>query len=159
MAAEQVPMTQEGYDRLNAELNNLRSNERPAVIEAIAEARAHGDLKENAEYHAAREKQGIIEARIKDLEDKLTRANVVDLKSITSDQVRFGARVTIVDEESGDEKTYQIVGDIEADLASGRISMSSPIAKALLGKKLDDLVSIRVPAGVRECVITEVEYG
>jgi transcription elongation factor GreA len=159
MAAEQVPMTQEGFSRLQKELDNLRSVERPSVIEAIAEARSHGDLKENAEYHAAREKQGIVEARIKDLEDKLTRASVVDLTKVKTDQVRFGANVTIVDEESGDEKTYQIVGDIEADLSNGKISMSSPIAKALLGKKLDDVVSVRVPAGVRECVITEVEYG
>lgn len=156
---EQIPLTQEGHSKLSKELDNLRTVERPSVIEAIAEARSHGDLKENAEYHAAREKQGLIEARIAELEDKLSRANVIDMSNMDSDQVKFGARVTICDEESGEEKTYQIVGDIEADLNAGKISMSSPIARALLGKKIDDLVVLKVPAGQRECVITEVSYS
>ncbi len=158
MTTEQIPLTPEGYSRLKEELTKLRSVERPKVISDIAEARAHGDLKENAEYHAAKEKQGLVEARIAELEDKLSRANVIDFAGDTVDQVRFGARVTICDEETGEEKSYRIVGDLEADIASGKISLSSPIARALLGKRIDDLVSIRVPAGEKEYAIKGVSY-
>jgi transcription elongation factor GreA len=159
MATEQVPMTASGFDRLSKELEHLRSFERPKVIQEIADARAHGDLRENAEYHAAREKQSLIEGRIGELEDKLSRANIVKHDNDKDGVVRFGAYVTVSDEESGDEKSYQIVGDLEADLAAGRLSMSSPIAKALMGRKVDDLVEILVPKGKREFVITEVKYS
>ena len=155
---EQVPLTPEGYARLKQELENLRSKERPNVIAEIAEARSHGDLRENAEYHAAKEKQGMIEGRIAELEDKLGRANVIDPKIGPAGKVRFGARVTICDEDSGEEKTYQIVGDLEANLEQGKISMSSPIAKALMGRNIDDSVEIRVPKGVIEYAITEISY-
>jgi len=158
MATEQIPMTASGFERLSKELDHLRSFERPKVIQEIAEARSHGDLRENAEYHAAREKQSLIEGRIAELEDKLSRANIVKHDSDKDGIVRFGAYVTLSDEESGDEKSYQIVGDLEADLAAGRLSMSSPIAKALMGRKVDDLVEIQVPKGKREFVITEVKY-
>ena len=155
---EQVPLTPEGFQVLKAELENLRSKERPKVIADIAEARSHGDLRENAEYHAAKEKQGMIEGRIAELEDKLGRANIIDPKVGPSGQVRFGARVTICDEDTGEEKAYQIVGDLEANLEQGKISMSSPIAKALMGRKLDDVVEIRVPKGKKEYAITEITY-
>jgi transcription elongation factor GreA len=157
MATELIPMTAAGFERLSKELDQLRTVERPKVIQEIADARAHGDLRENAEYHAAREKQSMIEGRIAELEDKLSRKNI-----ITHDNddgvVRFGAYVTVTDEESGDEKRYQIVGDLEANLEAGRLSLNSPIAKALLGRKVDDLVEIQVPKGKKEFVITEVEY-
>ncbi len=155
---EQIPLTAEGYAELKAELDRLRSQERPRIIEEIAEARSHGDLRENAEYHAAKEKQGMIEARIGELEDKLSRANIIAQAADANGRVRFGAHVTICDEDSGEEKTYRIVGDLEANLDKGKISMSSPIAKALLGRKVDDTVEIRVPKGMKEFVITDVSY-
>ena len=155
---EQVPLTQEGWDSLSVELDRLKKVDRPQVIEDIAEARSHGDLKENAEYHAAREKQGMIEARIADLEDKLSRATIIKFEGQNTDTVKFGAFVTVSDENTGDEKTYRIVGDLEADITTNKISLSSPIAKALIGKKVDDLVEVRVPKGNLEYVILEIRF-
>lgn len=158
MTTETIPFTPEGYEELKAELTNLKSVERPKVIEEIAEARAHGDLKENAEYHAAREKQSFIEGRITILDDHIARANILDFSNETPDQVKFGAFVTVEDEE-GEEKTLRIVGDLEADIERNRISLGSPLAKALMGKKLDDFVEVKVPKGVKEYTIVNVTYG
>ncbi len=159
MAIETVPFTQAGYDRLQAQLENLKFVEKPQVIEEIAEARGHGDLKENAEYHAAREKQGIIEARIRELEDQLTRGVVITNDGDQdNNRVRFGAKVHLEEEESGEERIYQIVGDLEADIKNHSISISSPLAKALLGKKIDDLVQVRLPKGEFEYVVTGIQY-
>ena len=155
---ETIPLTKDGFATLSEELDDLKKVQRPAVIEQIAEARDHGDLKENAEYHAAREKQGFIEGRINQLEDQLSRAEVIDFSSESPSLVKFGAFVTVSDEESGDEKTYRIVGDLEADIATNKLSLSTPIAKALMGKKVDDLVEVRVPKGTLEYVITEINY-
>lgn len=152
-----VPFTKDGLHVLQKELENLKKVERPKIISEIAEARGHGDLKENAEYHAAREKQGFVEARISELEDKISRAHVIEVPA-SSDSIGFGAWVTLQDEETGDEKTYRIVGDLEADIEKDKISLGSPIAKALLGKKIDDLVEIRVPKGTREFVVLNLRY-
>jgi transcription elongation factor GreA len=154
---ETVPFTREGYRRLKVELDQLKSVERPKVIQEIAEARAHGDLSENAEYAAAREKQGFIEARIADLDDKLSRAQVIEYDDTVNNQVRFGAWVTVADED-GKQKHYRIVGDLEADLERGLISMSSPIARALMGKREGDLVEVRAPKGTAEYTIEAVRY-
>ena len=154
---EAVLFTPQGYEQIKAELADLKSNQRPKVIEEIAEARAHGDLKENAEYHAAREKQSFIEGRITLLDDQIARANVIDFSNEKPDRVKFGAFVTVEDEE-GEVKTYRLVGDLEADIANNRISMGSPIAKALLGKEMDDVVEVRVPKGTVEYTITNIEY-
>ena len=158
MSTEMIPFTQAGYDRLNAELENLKKVERPKVIEEIATARAHGDLKENAEYHAAREKQGFIEGRIAILEDQIARANVLSFEGKGVEDVRFSAIVTVEDLESGEERKLHIVGDLEADISEGRISIGSPLAKALLGKRVDDEVEVKVPKGIVEYLITSVEY-
>jgi len=156
MSVETVPMTQEGFDRISKELEQLKTKERPKIIQEIAEARSHGDLKENAEYHAAREKQGMIEARIALLEDRVARAEVFKPTGEQCTMVKFGVYVTIQDEDSGDKKRYQIVGELESDLSAGRISLNSPIAKALMGRKLDDSVEIQVPKGLREFLITAI---
>ena len=158
MATETVPFTKEGYQRLKVELDQLKSIERPKIIREIADARSHGDLSENAEYHAAKEKQGFIEARISDLDDKLSRAQVIEFELESGDQVKFGAWVTVTDEESGESKTYRIVGDLEANLERGMISLSSPIARALLGKREGDMVEVRAPKGVVEYTIMDVKY-
>lgn len=155
---EQIPVTADGFKRLTEELSRLKSEERPKIIEAIAEARSHGDLKENAEYHAAREKQGFIEARINFLEDRLSRGQVIAFDGTVPDSVRFGAWVRLEDEESGEEKKYRIVGDLEADIDNNMLSISSPMGKALLGKKIDDSVEIKVPKGVREYVVIHIDY-
>jgi transcription elongation factor GreA len=152
-------MTLKGSQRLRAELEQLKSVQRPAVINAIAEARAHGDLKENAEYHAAREQQGFIEGRIKQLEAELSHAQVIDVSTLNAgSRVVFGATVTLADVESGEEKRYQIVGDLEADIKQGLIAISSPLARALIGKHEGDLVEIDAPAGKREYELVEVAY-
>jgi transcription elongation factor GreA len=152
-------MTLKGSQRLRAELEQLKSVQRPAVINAIAEARAHGDLKENAEYHAAREQQGFIEGRIKQLEGELSHAQVIDVSTLNAgSRVVFGATVTLADVESGEEKRYQIVGDLEADIKQGLIAISSPLARALIGKHEGDLVEIDAPAGKREYELVEVAY-
>ena len=158
MTVENIPFTPEGYKDLQRELEHLKKVQRPKVIEAIAEARAHGDLKENAEYHAAREKQAFIEGRISLLEDQLSRGEVVKNDDLSAKTIRFGAWVTLQDEETGESKKYRIVGDLEADINKNRISLSSPIARAILGKKIDDEVEIRVPKGIKEYVIIKVEY-
>ena len=154
-----APMTVKGAQRLRAELEELKSVKRPAVIAAIAEARAHGDLKENAEYHAAREQQGFIEGRIKQLESELSNAQVIDVSRLNAgDRVVFGATVVLADTETDEEKTYQIVGDLEADIKLGLIAISSPVARALIGKHEGDTVTIDAPAGQREYEIIGVRY-
>jgi transcription elongation factor GreA len=154
-----VPLTKRGEKLLRDELTDLKSNQRPEVIQAIAEAREHGDLKENAEYHAAREQQGFIEARIKDIEAKLSNAQVIDVTALDANgKVVFGSTVKLVDLESDAEIAYQIVGDDEADLKAGRISFGSPVAKALIGKTEGDEVAVTVPGGVKEYEILSVSY-
>lgn len=157
--ADLVPFTKDGYERLSLELDQLKKVERPNIIEAIAIARSHGDLSENAEYTAAREKQGFIEARIADLDDKLSRAQVIEFEGQESDKIKFGATVGLSDEESGEQKTYQIVGHLEADIKQNKISLQSPLARALLGKNIDDLVEIKAPGGNKEYTVTEISYG
>ncbi|GAB3725833.1 transcription elongation factor GreA [Luteimonas pelagia] len=155
-----APITTRGAQRLRAELDELKSVKRPAVINAIAEARAHGDLKENAEYHAAREQQGFIEGRIKQLEAELSHAQVIDVAGLDAgDKVVFGATVQLADVESDEEKTYQIVGDLEADIKLGLIAISSPVARALIGKHEGDSVTIEAPGGTREFEIVSVSYA
>jgi len=153
------PITTKGAQRLRAELEELKSVKRPAVIQAIAEARAHGDLKENAEYHAAREQQGFIEGRIKQLEAELSNAQLIDVSTLNAgDKVVFGATVSLADVDGDEEKTYQIVGDLEADIKQGMIAISSPVARALIGKHEGDTVTIDAPAGQREYEIVSVRY-
>ena len=146
---ERVPMTVEGYKALETELQRLKSQERPRIIQAIAEARAHGDLSENAEYHAAKEAQGMNEAKVAELEDKLGRADVIDPTKLSGDSVKFGATVALVDEDTEEEVTYKLVGDLEADVKSGKVSISSPIARALIGKAVGDSVEVTTPKGSR----------
>ncbi len=154
---EKVPMLEEGYRALEAELKNLKSVERPAVVQAIEEARAHGDLSENAEYHAAKEKQGHIEGRIMELEGKISRAQVIDPTSLSGETIVFGATVTMLD-ENDDEVVYQIVGADEGDVKIGRISYQSPIARALIGKRVEDEVEVKAPGGERYYEITKIEF-
>ena len=155
----QYPMTARGAQLLREELNELKSVKRPRIIEAIAEAREHGDLKENAEYHAAREQQSFCEGRIQDIEGKLSNAQIIDVTKMTNNgKVIFGATVTIINMESEEETTYRIVGDDEADIKSNLISVNSPIARGLIGKELDDIVNIQTPAGKVEFEIVAVEY-
>lgn len=155
-----APLTTQGAQRLRAELEELKSVKRPAVISAIAEARAHGDLKENAEYHAAREQQSFIEGRIKQLEGELSHAQVIDVSTLNAgSKIVFGATVLLADAETGEEKRYQIVGDLEADIKLGLIAISSPVARALIGKHEGDIATIEAPAGIREYEIVEVGYG
>lgn len=154
-----IPMTVNGAEALRQELNELKTVKRPAVIQAIAEARAHGDLKENAEYHAAREQQGFIEGRIQDIEGKLSNAQIIDVTKMTnSGKVIFGATVTILNLDTEEEVTYRIVGDDEADIKNNLISVNSPIARGLIGKEADDVVNITTPKGVVEFEITDVQY-
>jgi transcription elongation factor GreA len=152
-------MTAPGLQRLEDELRQLKAEERPAVIRAIAEARSHGDLSENAEYHAARERQSFIEGRIGELEEIISAAEVIDPASLSGDQVKFGAHVHLVDEETEKEATYQIVGVHEADIKLGRLSISSPLAKALIGKKTGDTISVPAPGGDRSYEILSVRFG
>ncbi len=154
-----VPLTKAGADSLDAELKELKSVRRPKVIQAIAEAREHGDLKENAEYHAAREEQGFIEARIKDLEGKLSNAQIIDVTTLKNDgRVVFGTTVVLYDEEQDKEITYQIVGEDEADIKAGKISYSSPVAAAMIGKEIDDVALVKAPNGDKEYEIVDVKY-
>jgi transcription elongation factor GreA len=156
---EKHPMTKTGAERLRTELNELKTVKRPAVIAAIAEARAHGDLKENAEYHAAREQQGFIEGRIKDIEGKLSHAQVIDVAGLDAGgKVVFGATVVLLDLNTNEEKTYQIVGVDEADLKHGKISVTSPVARALIGKIEGDEVALEAPGGTHEFEILEIRY-
>ena len=154
---EKIPMTRRGFDALDAELRQLKSVDRPAVIKAIAEAREHGDLSENAEYHAAREKQSFIEGRIKELEGVLGRAEVIDPTRL-SGSIKFGATVTLLDEDTDEEKTYQIVGETEADIENGLLNVRSPLARALIGKEAGDSVEVRTPGGDRGYEVISVEF-
>ena len=151
-------MTAEGPKALEVELKTLKTVERPSIIAAIAEAREHGDLSENAEYHAAKEKQSFIEGRVAELEDKLARADVIDTSKLHGTGVKFGATVTVMDEETEEESTYKIVGEDEADVSKGKISVTSPIARALIGKEKDDVVEFAAPGGVKSFEILKVEY-
>jgi transcription elongation factor GreA len=156
---QKFPLTARGAEKLKEELKELKSVARPRVIQAIAEAREHGDLKENAEYHAAKEQQGFIEGRIKEIEGKLANAQIIDVKTVDAGgKVIFGSTVDLADEESGDEVTYQIVGEDEADIKSGLLSVSAPIARALIGKQEGDVVDVTVPGGVKTYEILEVKY-
>ena len=152
-------MTAEGYRTLDDQLKQLKSVERPSVIAAISEAREHGDLSENAEYHAAKERQGWIEGQIAEIEDKISRAQVIDVSKLSGSQVKFGATVTVVDEDTEEEKVYQIVGDQEADVKQGRISISSPIARALIGKEVGDSIEVNAPGGSKAYEILAVTWG
>jgi len=154
-----VPLTVKGAEQLKAELHNLKTVQRPAVIQAIAEARAHGDLSENAEYDAAKERQGFVEARIKNIEGKLSHAQVINPAELDAGgRIVFGATVELEDLESGDAVTYQIVGDDEADIKQGKVSVSSPIARALIGKHAGDTAHVQAPVGVREYEVLDVRY-
>lgn len=155
---DKIPLTRAGHTALNEELKKLKSEERPAVIRAIAEAREHGDLSENAEYHAAREKQSFIEGRVKELEAILSLADVIDTSKL-SGTVKFGAVVTLVDEDTDEERTYQIVGEPEADLEKGKLNIKSPLARALIGKDEGDSVEVRTPGGDRAYEILNIKYS
>jgi transcription elongation factor GreA len=155
---EKIPMTAGGYTRLEEELKRLKSEDRPAVIRAIAEARAHGDLSENAEYHAAKERQGFIESRLIELEDKLRRAQVIDPTTLKGDKVMFGATVKVVDADTDQETCYQIVGPDEADIKNGRLSISAPLARALIGKGEGDTIEVSTPGGGKSYEVMSVEF-
>ncbi len=156
--SDRVPMTPRGYSQLQDELKNLKSVERPRIVREIEEARAHGDLSENAEYHAAKERQGQIEGRIAQVEDRLARAQVIDTRGQSPDAVRFGATVVLIDGETDEEVTYTLVGEDESDVSVGLISVTSPVARALLGKAVDDEVVVRVPKGTRELEIRHIRF-
>jgi len=155
---DKIPMTAVGLKQLESELRNLKDVERPAVIRAIAEAREHGDLSENAEYHAARERQSFIEGRVKEVEAIISHADVIDPSTLSGDVVRFGATVLLVDEETEEEKTYQILGEHEADLKNGTISVSSPLARTLIGRALGDSIEVKAPGGLKYYEIVKVDY-
>lgn len=155
---DKIPMTAAGYSALETELKTLKSVERPNIIVAIQEARAHGDLSENAEYHAAKERQSFIEGRILEIEDKISRAQIIDVSKLSGKVVKFGATVTVVDEDTEKKSKYQIVGDIEADFSKGLISISSPLARALIGKSVGDSVDVNTPGGGRTYEIAKVEW-
>lgn len=155
---QKFPVTAEGYQRIIAELSALKSVDRPSIIKAIAEAREHGDLSENAEYHAAREKQSFIEGRILELEDKVARSEVIDISKLSNDTVKFGATVEIIDTENDNKKSYKIVGEYEASIEHGMISIISPIAKALIGKNKGEVIEVTTPTGIKEYEILDIEY-
>jgi transcription elongation factor GreA len=155
---ERIPMTADGYKALEDEINHLKVVERPTVIRMIEEARAHGDLSENAEYHAAKDRQAFIEGRVVELEDKLSRADIIDISKLSGSTVKFGATVTLIDEDTDSKVKYQLVGDLEANAKKGRISISSPIARALIGKSKGDTVEVTAPGGARSYEILKVEF-
>jgi transcription elongation factor GreA len=155
---EKIPMTAAGFKALEDELERLKNQDRHDIIKAIAEARAHGDLSENAEYHAAKEKQSFIEGRVMELEDSIGRAEVIDISKLSGSSIKFGATVTLVDEDSDEKRKYQIVGDVESDAKHGRISLSSPIARALIGKSKGDTVEVAAPGGARSYEVMKVEF-
>jgi transcription elongation factor GreA len=155
---ERIPMTAGGFKALEDEINHLKTVERPSIIRMIAEARAHGDLSENAEYHAAKERQAFVEGRVMELEDKVGRAEVIDVSKLSGATVKFGATVTLVDEDTDAEMKFQIVGDMESDAKQGRISISSPIARALIGKTKGDTVEVAAPGGARSYEILKVQF-
>ncbi|WP_395645999.1 transcription elongation factor GreA [Terricaulis sp.] len=156
---EKIPMTAEGYQALDAELKRLKTEERPTVIQAIAEARTHGDLSENAEYHAAKERQAFIETRVAEIEDRIARAQVIDISKLSGKQVKFGATVQLLDEDSGDKSKYKIVGEDEADVSKGKVSVTSPLARALIGKEEGDVVEVMAPGGARSYEIVKVKFS
>jgi len=155
---DKVPMTANGFNQLEEELRRRQSEDRPSIVQAISEARAHGDLSENAEYHAAKEQQSLNEGRVSELEGLVALAEIIDIASLTGDTVKFGATVGLVDEDTDDEKTYQIVGDQEADVKEGRISISSPIARALIGKTEGDSIEVSAPGGSKGYEILSVKF-
>ena len=155
---EKVPMTIEGFKKLEAELHRLKVEERPRIIQQISEARDHGDLSENAEYHAAKDAQGLNEAKVADIEDKIARAEIIDPTQLSGSTVKFGATVTLEDEDSGDKVKYKIVGEDEADVRNGKISIASPIARALIGKSKGDSAEVTTPRGARSYQILKVEF-
>jgi len=155
---EKIPLTRAGYEKLDAELKHLKSVERPEIIAAIAEARAHGDLSENAEYHSAKEKQSFIEGRIKELESVISLAEVIDTSRL-SGPIKFGATVRLVDEDTDEERTYQIVGEYEADIERGRLNVRSPLARSLIGKTVGDSVEVRTPGGEKSYEVLAVSYS
>ena len=154
-----IPMTSEGYNRLRQELRRLKSVDRPAVIRAIAEAREHGDLAENAEYHSARDRQSFIEGRLAEIEDKIARAEIIDVSKLSGSVIKFGARVTLADEETDEEQTFQIVGEDEADVSQGRLSVTSPLARALIGKRTGESVEVVTPSGAKSYEVVTVAFG
>ena len=156
---QKVPMTTQGYQALKDELKRRTHEDRPRIVNDISEARAHGDLSENAEYHAAKEQQSLNEGRISELEDVIGRAEVIDVAKMSGDTIKFGATVQLVDEDTEEEKRYQIVGDQEADVSAGKISISSPIARALIGKEEGDSVEVSAPGGARSYEVVEIRYG
>ena len=156
--SDKVPMTAGGFARLEEELRYLKSTARPEIIRAIAEAREHGDLSENADYHAARERQSFIEGRVAELEDKIARAEVIDVSSLNGKTVKFGATVTVVDEDTDAKTAYQLVGEMEADVKEGRLSITAPLARALIGKEVGDSVEVMTPAGSKAYEILKVQY-
>jgi len=157
--SDRVPMTRAGYEKLEQELRHLKSVERPQIVREIEAARAHGDISENAEFHAAKESQSHLEGRVRLLEDKLARAQVIDTTGQVADKVRFGVTVALEDVESGEQVTYTILGEDESDVSQGRISVTSPVARALLGKAVGASVTVRVPKGTRELEILEIRFG
>jgi transcription elongation factor GreA len=156
---EKVPMTEAGHAAIMDEIKHLKTVERPRIIKAIEEARSHGDLSENAEYHAAKEQQGWTEARAADLEDKLSRAEVIDVSRLSGDTVKFGAKVTLIDEETEHKSVYHIVGEFEADIKQGKLSISSPMARAIIGKKKGDSVEVNTPGGGKSYEIAKVAWN
>jgi len=156
--SNKIPMTADGYAKLETELNHLKSTARPQVIQAIAEAREHGDLSENAEYHAARDRQSFIEGRVAEIEDTLARAEVIDVSKLSGETVKFGATVTLADEDTDEETTYQIVGEVEADVKAGKIAVTSPIARGIIGRSVGDSVEIETPGGAKGFEIVKVAY-
>jgi transcription elongation factor GreA len=158
MAMERIPMTAAGFKALEVEIDQLKNVERHAIIGMIAEARAHGDLSENAEYHAAKERQAFIEGRVIELEDQIGRADVIDVSKLSGATVKFGATVTLIDEDTKEKRKFQIVGDFEADAKNGRISISSPIARAIIGKNKSDTVEVATPGGARSYEVLKVEW-
>jgi len=155
---QKVPMTLTGYEDLQAELKHLKSVERHAIIQAIAEAREHGDLSENAEYHAARERQSFVEGRIGELEDKTSRAEIIDPTKLTGDEIKFGATVVIADCDTDEEKIYQIVGETESDIAAGKLAVTSPLSRALIGKSVGDTVEVSSPGGTKDYEVVSVKF-
>ncbi len=155
---KKIPMTQRGYDQLQEELRHLKQVERHAVIKAIADARVHGDLSENAEYHAAKERQGFIEGRIIELEDKVSRGEIIDVSKLSGNNIKFGASVTLIDEDTEETNTYQIVGGDEADIRQGLLSITSPLARALIGKTVDDTIEVTTPSGSKAYSVINVKF-
>ena len=154
-----IPMTADGYNRLHEELKRLKTVDRPAIIRAIAEARDHGDLAENAEYHSARDRQSFIEGRLAEIEDKIARAEVIDVSKLSGSVIKFGARVTLADEETEEEQTFQIVGEDESDISRGRLSVTSPLARALIGKRTGESVEVATPRGAKSYEVVTVAFG